>query len=135
MVCRPPYPTNGLDEPFPERGWRLTGVSVLSGAPPSPTAVGPLGAMLEDYIFSDTSPVAYRDGGLLFAFDEEVRPWCVRRRDRPWWTDGAQPMLRRSAIHGQPRLAMTINAGEVWPTTMTRALQSDSGDLFADVSE
>jgi hypothetical protein len=43
----------------------------------SATVVGPLGAMLEGYIFSDASPVAYRDGGLLFAFDEEVRPWLV----------------------------------------------------------
>ena len=43
----------------------------------SGTVVGPLGAMLEGYIFSDASPVAYRDGGLLFALDEEVRPWLV----------------------------------------------------------
>ena len=43
----------------------------------SRTVVGPLGAMLEGYIFSDASPVASRDGGLLCAFDEEVRPWLV----------------------------------------------------------
>jgi hypothetical protein len=60
--------------------WRIDGAprpQELAALALSGTVVGPLGAMLEGYIFSDASPVAYRDGGLLFALDEEVRPWLV----------------------------------------------------------
>jgi hypothetical protein len=60
--------------------WRVEGAprpQEFAALAVSGTIVGRLGAMLEGYIFSDASPVASRDGGLLFAFDEEVRPWLV----------------------------------------------------------
>ena len=39
--------------------------------------VAPLGAMVEGYVFSNASPLASRDGGILFALSQTVRPWLI----------------------------------------------------------
>jgi hypothetical protein len=39
--------------------------------------VAPIGAMVESYVFSNASPIASRDGGVLFAFSQTPRPWLV----------------------------------------------------------
>ncbi len=38
---------------------------------------GPVGAMVEGYLFSDAAPVAARDEGFLFALSQTPRPWLI----------------------------------------------------------
>jgi hypothetical protein len=60
--------------------WRLDGGALAQGFAALSSSMnlsGPFGVMLETYYFSNASPVAPRDGGVLFALSQAPKPWLM----------------------------------------------------------